>query len=53
MGGCVGVMRRLRGWFYLSYALIVGYAVVIYDRRVVVKCLLSLKSGSFYLNDIG
>ena len=35
MGGCVGVMRWLRGWFYLSYALIMGYAVVIYGFAAV------------------
>lgn len=29
MVGCAGVMRWLRGWFYLSYVLIKGYTVVI------------------------
>jgi hypothetical protein len=36
MGGCVGVMRWLRGWFYLSYVLIMGYTVVIYGFAEVI-----------------
>ena len=41
MGGCVGVMRWLRGWFYYSYMeewgyakVISGYFVVLYNSRI-------------------
>ena len=41
MGSCVGVMRGLRGWFFLSYrdkqrytTVLVGYIEVIFEEKI-------------------